>query len=144
MTVEDESSDNAPPKKKTTNHSLPKHLSSMRNLDLNAPANETTSGLGEMLGLSFEKAIGYVGLPRTVTTFEDLPITAAIGPYGPYLKFNNSFASLRPDVGDVLTIDAETAEQVVIDGIINKTSSEFSIVHAISIMLCIDFLRFTK
>jgi HMG (high mobility group) box/Topoisomerase C-terminal repeat len=78
--------------------------------------------LHEVLGLSMEEAIGYVGLPRVVSEFNGMPIVAAIGPYGPYLKYNNTFMSLNTNDGDVLTVDPETAEQLVTDGIINKTS----------------------
>ena len=106
----------------TTTHSLPKQLGSMRNLTIDL--EESDASLNDMMGLTFEEALGYVNLPRTVTTLNGLPIVAAIGPYGPYLKYNNSFASLNKKDGDVLTVDAETAERVVTDGIINKVSSK--------------------
>jgi len=76
-----------------------------------------------MIGLSWEDALGYVSLPRTICEFNDLPITAAIGPYGPYLKYNNTYASLNKNEGDVLYVDAETAKQIVTDKIINKSSA---------------------
>ncbi|CAB9517255.1 DNA topoisomerase 1 [Seminavis robusta] len=121
----------------TTTHSLPKKLSSMRNLQVpgsgtiedgsddmpteGAPS-DAPEDLTDMLGITLEVAIGYCGLPRTVTTLEDKPITAAIGPYGPYLKYNNSYVSLHARDGDVLTIDGESAVTLVKDGIINKKS----------------------
>ena len=71
-----------------------------------------------------EEAIGYCDLPRTVGMLADKPITAAIGPYGPYLKYDNKYTSLRARDGDVLTVDEETAKQLVIDGIINKKSGK--------------------
>jgi DNA topoisomerase-1 len=108
----------------TTTHSVPKHLASMRNLDVEDLGTESDIRLSDMIDLSLEEAIGYVSLPRTVSTFNDLPIVAAIGPYGPYLKYNNSFVSLNKKDGDVLTVDAETAERIVTEGIINKSSSK--------------------
>ena len=105
----------------TTTHSLPKNLSNVKNLDLDLTADKDLS-LGSMIGLTLEEAIGYVSLPRIVCTYNELPILAAIGPYGPYLKYNNAFASLTKASGDVLTINEEDAVQVVIDGIINKSS----------------------
>lgn len=110
----------------TTTHSLPRHLGSVRpNIE---EGDDGHASLTSMIGLSWEEAVGYVSLPRTVCTLNKLPIIAAIGPYGPYLKYNNSFVSLNKRDGDVLTVDSETAEQLVTDGIINKTSSKSSIV----------------
>lgn len=108
----------------TTTHSLPKNIGSMRNLNYEAAleSNEPGAALSNMIGLTLEQAVAYTRLPRTVCTFQELPIVAAIGPYGPYLKFNNSFVSLNQKDGDVLTVDSETAERLVTDGIINKTS----------------------
>ncbi len=108
----------------TTTHSLPKRLGSVRpSTDAEGDISHTT--LSSMIGLTYDEAVGYVSLPRTVCTFNELPIFAAIGPYGPYLKYNNSFVSLNKRDGDVLTVGAETAKQIVTDGIINKKSSKF-------------------
>ena len=116
----------------TTTHSLPKHLGSVRpSSDIEEEASHAT--LSSMIGLTFDEAVGYVNLPRTVCTLNELPIIAAIGPYGPYLKYNNSFVSLNKRDGDVLMIDAETAEQVVTDGIVNKKSSKFILAQKYSI-----------
>jgi DNA topoisomerase-1 len=105
----------------SSTHSLPRQKAIMRDLDdLNPDAEDMD--LSQMLGLTFEEAVGYVSLPRTVCTLEDLPITASIGPYGPYLKYNNSFVSLDPKDGDVLSVDTDVAIRVVTDGIINGKS----------------------
>mmetsp|Transcript_25570 Transcript_25570/g.75404 ORF Transcript_25570/g.75404 Transcript_25570/m.75404 type:complete len:368 (-) Transcript_25570:7-1110(-) len=117
----------------TTTHSLPKDVGGLggRGLDLKgggdgagdaSSANGEAAHLGTVLGLTLETAAGYCDLPRTVCVLNELNVTAAIGPYGPYLKYNNSFASLRSDIGDVLTVDEETAVRVVTEGIINKSS----------------------
>jgi len=107
----------------TTNHSLPKDIggSGGRNIDL-ASGDGASSSLGTTLGISLEDAVGYIGLPRTVCEFHDLPVLANIGPYGPYLKYNNTFVSLPKAEGDVLTVNEETAKKIVTEGIINKPS----------------------
>ena len=98
-------------------------MRNMKNINIDHTGSEETS-LTDMLGISFEEAIQYVNLPRTVCVMDDLPIIAAIGPYGPYLKYNNKFLTLKAQDGDVLTIDAETAQELVTDGIINQKSSK--------------------
>lgn len=134
----------------TSTHSLPKQISSMRNLHVGEKQNdsemdddamqddlagdmaedavastpESSSSLSGMLGLGLEEAVAYCGLPRTVTHLDEKPITAAIGPYGPYLKYNNKYMSLNARDGDVLTVDEETAVVLVTDKIINKKAGE--------------------
>lgn len=115
----------------TTTHSLPKRFASVRpTADSEDGDDGSHASLSSMIGLSWDEAVGYVGLPREVCMFNDLPIVAAIGPYGPYLKYNNSFASLNKRDGDVLTVDEETAQRVVTDGIINKKSSESCVLRS--------------
>ena len=112
----------------TTTHSLPKEKSMVRlPTDNDVTNNDDAGEVGDeynrsllLLNITFDEVVGYTGLPRTVCTFQDLPIVAAIGPYGPYLKYNNTYASLTPELGDVLTVDATTAQQIVTDEIINK------------------------
>lgn len=111
----------------TTTHSLPREKAAMRSIQAFAEGDnedDADISLGTMLGISFEEAVGYVGLPRTVSTLDELPILAAIGPYGPYLKYNSTFLSLNKKDGHVLTIQAEVAEQLVTDGIINATGKK--------------------
>lgn len=111
----------------TTAHSLPKEKAAMRDVDFSMDLPEGAQddenfSLSALLGITLDEAIGYVGLPRTVSTLKDLPILAAIGPYGPYLKYNNSFVSLNKKDGDVLNVDAETAERLVTEGIIDGSA----------------------
>mmetsp|Transcript_21685 Transcript_21685/g.62198 ORF Transcript_21685/g.62198 Transcript_21685/m.62198 type:complete len:782 (+) Transcript_21685:1-2346(+) len=97
----------------TTNHSLPRDVGGLggRNIDLSGAST---------LGITLEEAVGYTELPRTVCELHDMPILTSIGPYGPYLKYNNTFVSLKKEEGDVLTVDADTAKMLVTEGIINK------------------------
>lgn len=108
----------------TTTHTLPVHIRNMKNIDVDHDGIGESS-LSDMLGLSFDEALQYVNLPREVCTMEELPIIAAIGPYGPYLKYNSAYVSLNPKDGDVLTIDAETAQNLVQEGIVNQKTSKF-------------------
>lgn len=108
----------------TTTHTVPRSIGNMRNIDVEK-AKEDGFSLNAMLGISLESAIQYVNLPRTVCTFNDLPIVASIGPYGPYLKYNSTYMSLNKNDGDVLSIDAETAEALVTEGIINRKTSTY-------------------
>ena len=86
----------------TTTHFLPSHLRQMKNADVGDMS-------GEFLDLTFDAAVQYINLPRTVGDLDGSDIVAAIGPYGPYLKYNGTFVSLKANDGDVLTIDLETA-----------------------------------
>lgn len=109
----------------TTTHTLPRSIRSMNTINSEQTEGEESS-LHSMLGISLEEAIQYVNLPRTVCTMNELPIVAAIGPYGPYLKYNNTFMSLKPTDGDVLTIDSETAQALVTEAIVNGKSSKYN------------------
>jgi DNA topoisomerase-1 len=106
----------------TTTHSLPRNRATMRKQNDEATSHEERS-LGSMLGITLEEAIGYVSLPRTVGTLHGLPITCALGPYGPYLKYNSTYTSLSENDGDVLSIDEETAMKIVTERIIETTKT---------------------
>ena len=105
---------------KSSTHTLPRELRNFKIPD--SLDEEDGKSLTDQIGLDLEEAIKYCSLPRTICKLNDLPITTAIGPYGPYLKFNNKFVSLRPKDGDVFTIDEAKAKELVTDGIINKKS----------------------
>mmetsp|Transcript_13138 Transcript_13138/g.20406 ORF Transcript_13138/g.20406 Transcript_13138/m.20406 type:complete len:1212 (-) Transcript_13138:4354-7989(-) len=94
----------------TTTHTLPARLRTMKDM---AMMDDEEGGDGNIVSITLEEAIQYVNLPRTVCIMNDLPILAAIGPYGPYLKYNNTFFSLNPKDGDVLAIEAKTAQEFV-------------------------------
>lgn len=122
----------------TTTHSLPKNIGNVRNLDPGTDeldeyqdGDEATenSSLGRgVFGITFEEAVGYTSLPRTVGMMNDLPITTSLGPRGPYLKYNNTYVSLSQADGDVLTVDAETAQRLVMEGASGtKSKSEFAL-----------------
>ena len=74
----------------------------------------------EGFSLDPNDAVGYVGLPRTVCELNGTAIKAGLGPYGPYLLYNSSYASLKESDGDILAVDPETAKRVVLDEIVNR------------------------
>ena len=83
--------------------------------------NSEGKPLNELVGLTFEQAMGYLNLPRTICEYEGKKIETNIGRYGPYVKWNNSFVSL-PAEHDLLTVEEEVAVALVIDGIVNKST----------------------
>jgi DNA topoisomerase-1 len=118
----------------TTTHSLPRSVGNMRNMDFSR-AEEEGYELSGMLGISLQEAIEYCNLPRTVCVLDELPIIASIGPYGPYLKYNNTYMSLNKGDGDVTTIDSNAAELLVTEGIVNKKSSKSRIAFKLLLFL---------
>ncbi len=62
--------------------------------------------------ITLEQALELFKLPRTVGAFEDLPIDANVGRYGPYVRHNNKFVSLGEE-DDPLTITQERAIELI-------------------------------
>ncbi len=58
--------------------------------------------------ITLEDALELFKLPREVGVFEDKPITAAIGKFGPYVRHDNKFVSIEKDQ-DPHTITQEEA-----------------------------------
>ena len=68
---------------------------------------------GQLLeDITLEEALVLFQLPRTVGDFEEHPITAQIGRYGPYLKHQDKFYSLSKD-HDVYKIEQKEAIEVI-------------------------------
>jgi DNA topoisomerase-1 len=62
--------------------------------------------------ISLDEALQLFNLPRTVGTLEGKPVSAAIGRFGPYLKYDNSFTTI-PKNYDPYHITIEEAEQLI-------------------------------
>lgn len=62
--------------------------------------------------ITLEEALELFKLPRVVGTFEDKQIVAAIGRFGPYLRHDGKFFSLKKEY-DPYTIDEEEAITVI-------------------------------
>lgn len=64
--------------------------------------------------ITLDEAMELFKLPREVGIFEDQPIVAAVGRYGPYIRHDGKFASLKPEQ-DPLSITEEEAIQLILD-----------------------------
>lgn len=62
--------------------------------------------------ITLEDALELFKLPRTVGTFEELEVVAAIGRFGPYLRHDGKFVSLGK-LHDPLTVNIETAIRLI-------------------------------
>jgi len=68
---------------------------------------------GQLLeSITFEEAVNLFKLPREVGTYEDKVITAAIGRFGPYIRHDSKFVSLKGD-DDPYTVEQERAIELI-------------------------------
>lgn len=65
-----------------------------------------------MENVSLDEALELFKLPREVGTFEEQPMIAAVGKFGPYIKHNNQYFSLGREF-DPMTVSAEEAIEVI-------------------------------
>jgi DNA topoisomerase-1 len=63
--------------------------------------------------ITLEEALELFKLPREVGMFEDKPMVAAIGRFGPYIRHNSKFISI-PKIDDVMTVDADRAIELIL------------------------------
>ena len=59
--------------------------------------------------ITLEEALGLFKFPRKLGLFEDKEVSVGIGRFGPYIKHNNAFVSLKKGEDDPGTITLETA-----------------------------------
>ena len=66
---------------------------------------------GQSLGtITLEEALKLFDLPRQLGTFEEKPVSAAIGRFGPYVHFDKMFASIPKDMSPhTITLDEAIA-----------------------------------
>ncbi|WP_096895133.1 type I DNA topoisomerase [Candidatus Scalindua japonica] len=68
---------------------------------------------GQLLeSITFEEALNLFKLPREVGTYEGKVITAAIGRFGPYIRHDSKFVSLKGD-DDPYTVEQERAIELI-------------------------------
>ena len=63
--------------------------------------------------ITLDEALDLFKLPRVVGSFENKEVTAGVGRFGPYLKHDNKFYSIKPTVDNVLTINIIRASEVI-------------------------------
>ena len=64
--------------------------------------------------ISLEEALELFKLPRVVGKFQELEVVAGIGRFGPYLRHDGKFTSIKKDNGDdPLTIDIQRAIELI-------------------------------
>ncbi|MDH5366005.1 MAG: type I DNA topoisomerase [Cyclobacteriaceae bacterium] len=71
--------------------------------------------------ITFEEALDLFKLPRDVGHYEDVKISAAIGRFGPYLRYDKLFVSI-PKTDDPYTIDEERAIELVKEKLIAEAN----------------------
>lgn len=59
--------------------------------------------------ITLEEALDLFKLPRNLGQYENHDVVVAIGRFGPYIRHNNAFYSLKKDEDDLMTIELDQA-----------------------------------
>jgi len=65
--------------------------------------------------ITLEEALNLFRLPRKVGDYKGADMTVGIGRFGPYIRYNNKFYSLKKDVDDPYTITPERAIEIMLE-----------------------------
>jgi len=69
---------------------------------------------GQSLGtITFEEALKLFDLPRDLGEYENKKVVAAIGRFGPYIRHDGKFVSLKKDIDDVMTVELDRAIELI-------------------------------
>ncbi len=69
---------------------------------------------GQNIGsITLEEVLELFKLPRDLGLYEDKKVVAAIGRFGPYIRHDGKFASLKKDVDDVMEIELDRAIELI-------------------------------
>ncbi len=63
--------------------------------------------------ITLEEALKLFELPRDLGLFEDKKVIAAIGRFGPYVRHDGNFVSLKKDLDDPMTVTLERAIELI-------------------------------
>nr|WP_320117634.1 type I DNA topoisomerase [uncultured Marinifilum sp.] len=63
--------------------------------------------------ITLEEAIDLFKLPRDLGLYEDKKVVVAIGRFGPYVRHDGKFASLKKDIDDPMEIDLPRAIELI-------------------------------
>ncbi|HEX2934305.1 MAG TPA: type I DNA topoisomerase [Bacteroidales bacterium] len=79
--------------------------------------------------ITLDEALDLFKLPRTIGMFEEKEMVVGVGRFGPYIRHDGKFYSLKPTVDNPLTIHSERAIEIINQKRIeqqNKTIAEFA------------------
>lgn len=65
--------------------------------------------------ITFDEVMNLFRLPRILGDFEEKPVTVAIGRFGPYVKHDNKFTSLKKGQDDPYTITMDRAVELILE-----------------------------
>ena len=65
--------------------------------------------------ITLEEALKLFDLPRDLGEYENKKVTVGIGRFGPYVKHDNSFVSLKKGEDDPLTVTLERAIELILE-----------------------------
>ncbi len=78
------------------------------------PKFASITGDLSLQSITLEEALELFKLPRSIGEFEGHEVTVAVGRFGPYVRYNNKFVSLKKDEGDdPMTITMDRAEVLI-------------------------------
>jgi len=60
-----------------------------------------------------EEALSLFKLPRTIGAYEEKEVIIGVGKFGPYIRHNDKFYSLKKGIDDPLTIEIERAKELI-------------------------------
>lgn len=63
--------------------------------------------------ITMEEALNLFALPRDLGEFENSKVSVGVGRFGPYVRHNNAFYSMKKGVDDPMTISLERAETII-------------------------------
>ncbi len=85
--------------------------------------------------ITLDEAMALFALPRVVGTFEESEMTVGLGKFGPYVKHDGKFYSLKKGVDDPYTITVERAAELIREkreGDKQKVISEFGDIRVLN------------
>lgn len=63
--------------------------------------------------ITLEEALNLFKLPRTIGAYEEKEVVIGVGRFGPYIRHNDKFYSLKKGIDDPLTIEIERAKELI-------------------------------
>ena len=66
-----------------------------------------------MQDVSLEQALELFKLPRDLGEYENKKVVAAIGRFGPYIRHDSKFVSLKKDIDDPYTVELDRAIELI-------------------------------